>query len=57
MGEITQKIVGDATLGHYDSKIKQWFETKVEEVTHLEPVYHEDSRILEFVEKTSTASE
>lgn len=57
MGEITQKLVGDATLGHYDSKIKDWFVEKVNEVTYLEPVYHAETRTLEFVEKTSTASE
>lgn len=52
-----EKLVGEEALNKYNTLIKNWFETKVNEVTYLEPVYHAETRTLEFVEKTSTASE
>ena len=44
------KFVGDTTLIRYDENIKNWFAEQIDSVPMMDLVYHEDERILEFVE-------
>lgn len=54
--EEKEKLVGEEALNKYNHLIKQWFTGKVDAIEFIEPVYHEDSRILEFVKTTYGAS-
>lgn len=44
------KYVADTTLTHYDTNIKSWFQEQIDSVPMMDLIYHEDERILEFVE-------
>ena len=46
------KYVGKPALVQYDTDIKNWFQEKIDSVPMMDLVYHEDERILEFVEST-----
>ena len=50
--EEKEKFVGEEALNKYNTLIKDWFTGKVSEIEFIEPVYHEDSRVLEFLETT-----
>lgn len=41
----------------YDSEIKDWFDDKVNQVETIQPVYHDDERILEFKIVTMSSGE
>lgn len=47
-----KKYVADTTLTQYDTSIKGWFIEKIDSVPMMDLVYHEDERILEFVESS-----
>ena len=42
------KAVGEKALIDYDLLIKDWFTEKINEIDFVKPIYHEDTRILEF---------
>ena len=45
------KYVDLPGLQAYDPKIKEWFTNNIPQYEVIEPVYHSDTRILEFVSK------
>lgn len=44
------KYVGKPALVQYDTGIKSWFQEQIDSVPMMDLIYHEDERILEFVE-------
>lgn len=50
------KFVGDTTLVHYDTNIKNWFQEKIDSVPMMDIAYDEDNRILEFTEGSESDS-